>query len=403
MKSNIKTFVGALALLASSAAYAYDVAAIVWPAYQPEPRWKELGIFPHGTGEWQNVYEAKPKFEGHYQPMIPLWGYENEADPMVVARKIDAALAAGINVFIYDWYWYQNRPFLENGLNEGFLKAPNNERMKFYIMWANHDVNYLWNNKKADKKAEKPLFDARVSYDEFTKVLVPRFIDYFKKPNYYKIDGKPVFWLYLPTVFIEGVGGSEKAKEALEYFRAEVAKAGFPGLHLQFMYASYLKIPSIPGIEKPTWKEYLDYFGVDSTLSYNWNNLSGFNGSAKGATDIDYEDYGTRAIANFDKVAETTGHPYIGSATLGWDNNARYPDSVYTKITKNRSPEKFEKFLRQVKAWTDKNHGGMPKLIVLNAWNEWTEGGYLEPDTESGYGYLNACARVFGGAGQARE
>ena len=71
-----------------------DVVAIVWPAYQPEPRWKELGIFNHGNGEWQNVYEAKPKVEGHQQPIVPLWGYENEADPIVVARKNDAALAS---------------------------------------------------------------------------------------------------------------------------------------------------------------------------------------------------------------------------------------------------------------------------------------------------------------------
>ena len=60
-----------------SAKSEYDVAAIVWPAYHPEPRWKELGIFPHGTGEWQNVYEAKPKFAGHKQPIVPMWGYEN--------------------------------------------------------------------------------------------------------------------------------------------------------------------------------------------------------------------------------------------------------------------------------------------------------------------------------------
>ena len=59
----------------------YDLAAYVWPAYQPEPRWKELGIFEHGCGEWQNVYEATPKKPGHRQPKVPLWGYENEADP----------------------------------------------------------------------------------------------------------------------------------------------------------------------------------------------------------------------------------------------------------------------------------------------------------------------------------
>ena len=132
----------ALAVCAKAAEY--DVAAYVWPAYQNEPRWAELGIFKDGKGEWQNVYEAVPKWEGHNQPLVPLWGYENEADSVAVARKIDAATAAGVNVFIYDWYWYGGRPFLEDALNKGFLGAANCERMKFYIMYANHDVNRLW-------------------------------------------------------------------------------------------------------------------------------------------------------------------------------------------------------------------------------------------------------------------
>ena len=68
-------FCGILAADGGGAA-GYDVAAYVWPAYQPEPRWAELGIFGDGKGEWQNVYEAVAKWEGHRQPLVPLWGYE---------------------------------------------------------------------------------------------------------------------------------------------------------------------------------------------------------------------------------------------------------------------------------------------------------------------------------------
>ena len=95
----------ALSLVFAEGAFAaeYDIAAYVWPAYQPDPRWAELGIFKDGKGEWQNVYEAKPKWEGHRQPLVPLWGYENEADPKVVEKKIDAAVSHGVNTFIYDW------------------------------------------------------------------------------------------------------------------------------------------------------------------------------------------------------------------------------------------------------------------------------------------------------------
>ena len=87
MNGNSRFLASTLAFLAislSSLAAQYDVAAYVWPAYQPEPRWAELGIFKDGKGEWQNVYEAEKRFADDYQGVKPLWGYENEADPKVM-------------------------------------------------------------------------------------------------------------------------------------------------------------------------------------------------------------------------------------------------------------------------------------------------------------------------------
>ena len=61
-------------------------------------------------------------------------------------KKIEAAVDHGINVFIYDWYWYDGQPYLEDAINKGFLGARNNDKMSFYIMWANHDVySNFWN------------------------------------------------------------------------------------------------------------------------------------------------------------------------------------------------------------------------------------------------------------------
>ena len=112
----------------------YDIAALVYPGYHPDPRWKELGLFPEGQGEWFNVKDAKPKWPGHYQPRVPVWGYENEADPKVMEKKIEAASSHGVNVFIFDWYWYGERPFLEGAVADGFLGAKNNGKMKFFLM-----------------------------------------------------------------------------------------------------------------------------------------------------------------------------------------------------------------------------------------------------------------------------
>ena len=373
---------------------AVDVAAIVWPAYQPEPRWKELNIFHHGNGEWQNVYEATPKFEGHCEPRVPYWGYENEANPKVVARKIDAALAAGINVFIYDWYWYEGRPFLENALNEGFLKAPNNQRMKFYIMYANHDVDDTWDNKKPHCEIPNPHFTADITFDEFKEKLVPRWLNYFKKPNYYKIDGKPVFYLYCPMVFIRSLG-IENAKKALDYLDEAAKKAGFKGVHLQFPHGWAAEPQPIPNNANPTNKQFFDYFGVDSVTCYNWRDVVPMKGKYPFHEDIDYKSWGEECMKCLDGLQALYEIPYCPNVTIAWDNNSRFPKGVKTGVSLNATPELFEKYLRQTKEWVKKNnYKNAPKLIVINSWNEWTEGSYLEPDERNGYGYLNACGKV---------
>jgi len=180
-------------------------------------------------GEWQTVKSNAPKYEGHEQPRYPLWGYINEADPYVAEMEINAAVDHGVNVFIFDWYWYDGMPFLEGHLNDGFLRARNTERMKFYIMWANHDVTMTWDKRNAGKiDRSVKIWNGGVNRQEF-EVIVHRMIDnYFHLPNYYKIGGKPSFMIYdLPT-FIKGLGGTKEAMDALAWFRKEVKKAGYP-------------------------------------------------------------------------------------------------------------------------------------------------------------------------------
>ncbi len=373
--------------VAAPAPSEYDVAAYVWPAYQPEPRWAELGIFGKGIGEWQNVQEAQSKWPGHRQPLVPLWGYENEADPQVVANKIDAATAAGVNVFIYDWYWYGGRPFLENALNEGFLKASNRGKMKFFVMWANHHVDRIWDNRAADKQGDRPLWRGWVSAEEF-RDLVPRWINrYFREPNYYRIGGKPVFMIYNLGIFIEGVGGEGKAVEALDGLRAACRKAGLGGVHLMTCDRRGLK---------PEWIEKL---GIDSATTYTYRMWSDPEGNK------DYAPWAEKAIERFDAAKrELKGlKAYFAHASAGWDTNPRYPASVKMATAVDATPAKFEQTMRKVREWCDRNTpAGMPKLITLNAWNEWTEGSYLEPDTEFGYGWLEAVRRVFGPAATNR-
>ena len=376
-------------LAAAASAARCDVAAYVWPAYHDEPRWAELGIFGDGKGEWQNLYESVTRTPGDRQEVKPLWGYADESDPVAVAHKIDAATAAGVNVFIYDWYWYGGRPFLEGALDRGFLGAANCGRMKFYIMYANHDVNRLWDNHvgTADGK-DKVVWPAKIS-DADWRLIVDRWIEkYFKRPNYYKIEGKPVLSIYSLRGFVAW-DGLEKAKARLDYLRARVRAAGFPGLHLQV----------IGGNKGTSMREALVALGVDSTTSYNWTDNTWDRMNDETQSELDYDEWGELSLGMHDrwqKALKEIGMTYFPNLSVGWDTNARYPKSETRRIVRNSTPEKFERFARRVKAWAEKNlEEPLPKLITVNSWNEWTEGAYLEPDDRFGYGYLDALRRVF--------
>jgi len=363
----------------------YDVAAFYWPAYHYDQRIAHL--FPDKKGEWEIIYNAVPKEKGHAQPKIPFWGYEDESNPAVMSKKIDAAITHGVNTFIFDWYWYEGKPFLEETLNDGFLKA-NHERMNFYIMWANHDATSYWdvNNPKKDEI----YWEGEVDRKQFD-IIVDRIINsYFKNPSYYKIDGKPVFCIYELKTFIDGLGGAEQAKEALDYFREETKKAGFPGLHLQAILWAALpeSIEGLPGDKVETQNEVLDFFGFNSMTNYCWAHLKNPEG--------DYEAWGNGATAMWDSFDKDFSIPYFPNVTVGWDANPRF--QTRTSYINNSTPDKFAKYMQKAKSYVD-SHPQQHKLITVNAWNEWSEGSYLEPDTANGMGYLEAVKNIILGDG----
>lgn len=362
----------------------YEVAAYVWPAYQPAQRFKEIGIFKDGKGEWEAIYNAKPKFPGHKQPHVPLWGYTNEADPLVVERKIDAAVSHGVTIFIYDWYWYDGKPFLEDGLNKGFLQAGNRNKMKFYLMWANHDHTSYLDYKNPDKT--KLYWRGGVDRPTFEKMITHIINDYFKQPNYYKINGAPVFSIYELSTFINGMGGLTAAKEALQYFTRKTREAGFPGLHLQGIVWNAIpsNLSGVPGDSSKTQNNTVTELGIQSLTNYQWCHYVPLER---------YDQWGAKAIAGWDTFRNNFTIPFLPHVSISWDPNPRYPDREVGAVT-GTSPELFKKFLLKARQYLDA-HPELPKLVTINAWNEWAEGSYLEPDKEHGYSYLNAVKEVF--------
>jgi hypothetical protein len=374
-----------IAVNAQQANQQYDVAAYVWPAYQPDARFHDIGVFKDGKGEWEAIYNAKPKFKGHNQPHVPLWGYTNEADPKAVAQKIDAAVSHGVNVFIYDWYWYDDKPFLENGLNKGFLGASNNQKMKFYLMWANHDHNSYLDYTAADKT--KIYWRGGVNRATFNNIVAHVIKDYFSKPNYYKINGEPVFSIYELSTFIKGIGGIKEAKEALDYFTQKTKEAGFPGLHLQGVLWSAIPaaLSAVPGDTTSTQNNTILDMGLKSLTNYQWCHYVPLDR---------YDRWGDKAIEGWAKFSKEFTVPFFPHVSVSWDPNPRFPGKLQGMVTE-ANPADFKRFLLQAKAYAD-NHPNQPRLITINAWNEWAEGSYLEPDKQHGYGYLNAVKEVFG-------
>jgi hypothetical protein len=361
-----------------------DVAAYVWPAYTgDEPRTRLF--WPDGMGEWQSVKNAVKKFPGHNWPRKPLWGYVNEADPFVMEMEIEAASAHGVNVFIYDWYWYDGRPFLENCLNDSYLKARNNDKVKFYLMWANHSVNHTWDIRQSH--LDTWIWDGAVNRTTF-ETIAQRLIDqYFSLPNYYTIGGEPVFQIYDLANLLRGLGGADETAQAFTWFRAQAKKAGLPGLHLQLTQWSdtTFNLSGFDGGAKATTAEIIDKLGFDSMTHYQFAHF----------VDID-RDYDTLMVdvkKEWDRISRHYRIPYFPHISIGWDNNPRFLEFC-KGVVKNNTPESVRKALEAAKAYVEA-HPDQTPLVTINSWNEWTETSYLQPDNLYGYGYLEAVSAVF--------
>lgn len=362
----------------------YDIAAYIWPAYTGEdPRarlfWKE------GIGEWQTVKNSMRKTPDYLWNRKPLWGYVNEADPYVMESQIACARDHGVNVFIYDWYWYDQRPFLEKCLNEGYLGARNNDQVQFYLMWANHDANCVWNIDLSDDYQSTVVWKGAQTRREFERIAHRVMEKYFTHPSYYRIDGKPVFMIYDLVNLAKGLGGADSAAEALMWFREEAVRAGFPGLHLQAAVwgkngNNLSGVDSNGGITRAEFEK----MRFDSVTHYQFAHFTDMN--------RDYAEILGDVRRQY-ALMEQQGETYFPHVSIGWDNNPRFKRFV-NKITKNNTPEQFEVALRMAKDYLDR-HPEQHRLVTLNSWNEWTETSYLEPDDRNGYGYLEAVRRVF--------
>ncbi|TVY81147.1 Uncharacterized protein LSUE1_G004445 [Lachnellula suecica] len=371
----------------------YIVAAYYFGNFHVDPR----NEAEHGKGwtEWKLTQEATPRFDGHKQPKVPSYGYADESDPAVFATKIDDAVWGSVSALIFDWYYYNDGPFLEAALEEGFLKAPNRGDIDFAIMWANHDWYDIHPaNLNGNPKLQFPGVVTPVTFDKMTTYIVEA---YFKQPNYLKIDGCPYFSIYQLYTFVQGMGGSTQAAAALQQFRAKVKAAGFPDLHLN---AVTFGIQLLPGDGEPKdLKTMLQVLDVETTTSYVWIHhvqLSTWPATQYNEVAAAYEVYRANASTEL-------GKPYFPCVSVGWDASPRTNQSEawlqgaypYTPVITNNTAQNVGLAMASAKDFLDKSTL-TTKMVTVNSWNEWTEGSYLEPDEDNGWDFLNAIWEVFG-------
>ena len=193
--------------------------------------------------------------------------------------------------------------------------------------------------------------------------------------------------IYDVNNLISGLGGISETREALAWFRERTKQAGFPDLHLQFTVwgENAVNLSGFDSNMKGSTKDVVRVLGADSISHYQFIHF----------TDIDrnYNEILCDVQKEWERIDKEYSVPYFPHVSCGWDNNPRFYE-FRPGVTKNNTPENVEKGFRMAKEYLD-NHPGLPPLVTVNSWNEWTETSYLEPDDLYGYGYLEAIKKVF--------
>ncbi len=342
-----------------------------------------------GFTEWTNMKKAEPLFKGHYQPRIPLnKNYYDLSDIETLRWQCAIAKENGIYGFCFYHYWFNGHLLLEKPME--LLLQHKEIDINYCISWANENWTNQWVSKSNKILIGHDFNDEEDWVDHFNYLL-----PFFKDPRYIQEDEKPLMTIYVPN----HIG---KLKKMLRLWNAMAIENNFRGL--KFIYQNVKS-----HYDKTMDKSLFDY-GVEFQPGFtNVSNSSKkrqmlFIWAPKISAWLQKRGIHIRifnrkdevSIFNYDEVwKKILDHRpdrkgMIPSAFVDWDNTPRRGErgEVYLEA----SPEKFKKYFSQLVVNTRKYYK-TDKLFVF-AWNEWAEGGYLEPDEKFKFGYLNAIKEV---------
>ena len=323
----------------------YEVGVYYFPGWQGPSSWQPLAAFP----------ERKP-----------LLGWYREGDPEVADWQLKWAAEHGITFFIYDWYWVKGATSLMHGL-DAYSASRYHRYVKFCLLWANHNP--------PGTSSEQDLLNV-------TRYWLA---NYFHRREYFTIGGKPVVIIFSPGRLTEDMG-TPAVQAAFARMRALCVADGLPGL--------YLLACAGPDAESLA---VLAQQGYDGATGYNYP-LAGLPGWGSGP----YESMVTGYETIWRQFLEIGKLPYLLPLSPGWDSRPWHGDKAVVRY--GSTPARFADMCRRAKAMLDAGTPGLvPGMAIVEAWNEWGEGSYIEPHRQFGFGYLDALREVFAGGGKHQD
>lgn len=325
-----------------------------------------------GFTEWTNTKAAKPLYKGHYQPREPFEdNYYNLLDNDARVWQASLAKENGIDGFCYYHYWFNGRQLLEKPL-EAVLAAKEPD-FPFCMCWANEPWTRAW-----DGGERQILMPQEYGVENDWNNHFNYLLKFFKDSRYIKVENKPVFIIYRSSSI-------PCREEMFSHWNKLCIENGFDGLYLVEEVNIFQDSPACTNSNavlefEPmfTLKNDIDFVSRIKRKMKTYLRKLGFSA-------LDIYNYDTIWNEIINRNAQYENKQKFLGAFLDWDNSARKGKNA--TIIKGGNPEKFEAyFSKQLKKAEDQNC----QFIFVNAWNEWAEGTYLEPDKKYGSAYLKA-------------
>lgn len=347
-----------------------------------------------GFTDWVNVRSATPKHDGHHQPRVPLNGtYYDQSRIETIRWQQDLARKYGVYGFCHYHYWFDGKQLLETPTN---IMLDNKDlEMPFCLSWANETWSKRWDGREHHILIQQKHPPVKERWEKHFSYLIKAWTD----ERAIKVDGKPVFVIYRPHRIPE-------VERMLDFWREKAMERGLPGVY--FIVQKQYELPDtkcLKGFDavfqfQPFESIFSPEFNTNSIRHTWWfrllqllpesaqDVLRSIQGKIiKELTFHDYDAVWEHVLRERPEPGKVT---YPG-AFVDWDNTARYRDRA--TIFKGATPERFKYWLSELVDSMEQRN--LPEnYIFLNAWNEWAEGAYLEPDERSGYAYLEAVRSV---------